>query len=76
MPKQHPIEKAVEANAKKGLDQAHVDLDPYLPDDADRTADLLGVKGPDPDDWGPEARKARGADGGKDDLYADLPRGD
>lgn len=79
MPKpkqQHPIEAAVAANAKAGLDQGHVDLDPYLPDGADRPAELLGVKGPDPEQWGDEAREARGAAGGKTDPAADLPRGD
>lgn len=74
--KQHPIEKAVAENAKRGLDQAHVDLDKYLPDGADRPADLLGVKGPDEGQWGAEARKARGAVGGEGDPAADLPRGD
>ena len=44
MPK-HPIETKVAALAKDGFDQGHVDLSEYLPDDAARTPDLLGVKG-------------------------------
>jgi hypothetical protein len=72
---QHPIQKTVAALAAADYDQAHVDLSEYLPDDADRTADLLGVKGPDQGQWGSEARAERGAVN-EDDPAADLPRGD
>jgi hypothetical protein len=76
MSEPHPITTAVEALAAEGYGQAHVDLSPYLPDGAPRTADLLGVKGPDDAQWGPEARAARDAAKGSRDPAADLPRGD